>query len=300
MLHPLPAKLRNNTADPDIYMDSRDLSLSGDESEASESTADFAEAVGSAPNTILDFDIDEGKRKSPGPTPCREPSHGHFSTIPVTTAAPIVPPVSALTALIRAKERNSQEENHLAELYASFSGKGDLKPLHLKIFRPTSAESDRPVDVIVRQDATVAETIGFSLYRYWEDGKKPPLKPEECDVNVWTLRIMEDVGVVDDDFPALERVRPISKFQFDMFALVEATPEQCMSPISSPNLSQTKYDRDSCSTIETPRANHPHKWCVNAFDIPSAARQQPSEHVDPPRVDLCKISALEDQALSLR
>jgi len=37
---------------------------------------------------------------------------------------------------------------------------------------------------------------------------------------------MEDVGVVDDDFPALERIRPISRFQFDMFALVEATPDQ--------------------------------------------------------------------------
>src|SRR6202035_1690381 len=57
-------------------------------------------------------------------------------------------------------------------------------------------------------------------------GRKPPLKKEECDANVWTLRIMEDVGVVDDDFPALERIRPISRFQFDMFALVEATPEQ--------------------------------------------------------------------------
>jgi hypothetical protein len=209
-------------------LDARDISQSGEDTEASESSADFAEAVGSAAtNTILGFDTDEESRKSHSrPITKREPSSGHFSPIPLTTTHAIQPPVSALTALIKAKEQNSQEENDLAELYASFSGKGDLKPLHLKIFRPTSDEPMRPVDVIVRQDATVAETIGFSLYRYWEEGRKPPLKKEECDANVWTLRIMEDDGVVDDDFPALERIRPISRFQFDMFALVEATPDQ--------------------------------------------------------------------------
>jgi len=227
-LRPLPEQVRKSSSDAEVYMDARDLSPSGDDSEASESSADFAEAVGSAAtNTILGFDIDEKKRSSPQkPVPHREPSTGHFNPIPLITTNHVQAPVSALTALIKAKERNSQEENHLAELYASFSGKGDLKPLHLKIFRPTSEEPMKPIDVVVRQDATVAETIGFSLYRYWEEGRKPPLKKEECDANVWTLRIMEDVGVVDDDFPALERIRPISRFQFDMFALVEATPEQ--------------------------------------------------------------------------
>jgi SAPK-interacting protein 1 (Sin1), middle CRIM domain len=228
-LQPQKQPSRENTSDLDIFMDTRDISPSGDDTEASESSADFAEVVGSAAtNTILGFDIDEEKRKSPRPRPIpkREPSGGHFSPIPVTTTQSIKPPVSALTALIKAKEQNSQEENHLAELYASFSGKGDLKPLHLKIFRPSGDEPMRPVDVIVRQDATVAETIGFSLYRYWEEARKPTLKREECDANVWTLRIMEDVGVVDDDFPALDRIRPISRFQFDMFALVEATPDQ--------------------------------------------------------------------------
>lgn len=228
-LHPQKQPNRKNSSDLDVYMDARDISPSGEDTEASESSSDFAEAVGSAAtNTILGFDIDEEKRKSPRPKPMpkREPSSGHFSPIPVTATQSIQPPVSALTALIKAKEQNSQEENHLAELYASFSGKGDLKPLHLKIFRPSGDEPMRPVDVVVRQDATVAETIGFSLYRYWEEGRKPTLKREECDANVWTLRIMEDVGVVDDDFPALERIRPISRFQFDMFALVEATPDQ--------------------------------------------------------------------------
>jgi hypothetical protein len=231
-LRPPKPQSRKNSSDLEEYLDALDLSPSGDETEASESSADFAEAVGSAAtNTILGFDIEEEKATSPPVRPIsrREPSSGHFSPIPVTQTQAVQPTRSALTALIKAKEQNSQEENHLAELYASFAGKGDLKPLHLKIFRPTGEEPMRPIDVVVRQDATIAETIGFSLYRYWEDGRKPTLKPEECDANVWTLRIMEDVGVVDDDFPALERVRPISRFQFDMFALVEATPEQGLS-----------------------------------------------------------------------
>jgi len=235
-LRPQDVPVRKNSSDMDIYMDARDLSPSGDDTEASESTADFAEAVGSAATgTILGFDIDSESEKPlrPPPPPQRQTSASHFSPIPVTTS-PAPPSRSALTALIKAKEQNSQEENHLAELYASFSGKGDLKPLHLKIFRPSSAQPMKPVDVVVRQDATVAETIGFSLYRYWEEKREPPLKKEECDANVWTLRIMEDVGVVDDDFPALERIRPISRFQFDMFALVEATPDQSTS--SLPNI----------------------------------------------------------------
>jgi SAPK-interacting protein 1 (Sin1), middle CRIM domain len=236
-LRPRQGQPRKNSSDLDVFLDARGPSgEDSDDTEASESDADFAEAVGSAAtNTILGFDIDQEKAKSPPPKPVprREPSHGHFSPIPLTTTQP---PVSALTALIKAKEQNSKEENHLAELYASFSGKGDLKPLHLKIFRPTSGEPTRPVDVVVRQDATVAETIGFSLYRYWEESRKPALKREECDANVWTLRIMEDVETVDDDFPALERIRPISRFQFDMFALVEATPEQSTTLLRCSNL----------------------------------------------------------------
>ena len=230
-LHPHPdPKLRKNSSDSaaDVYTDARDASASGDTSDGSESSADFAEAVGSAAtNTILGFDIDEEARKSPRPRqpPKRELSSGHFLPISVASTQSSQPSVSALTALIHAKEQ-THEENNLAELYASFSGKGDLKPLQLKIYRPSSEDPMRALEVIVRQDATVAETIGFSLYRYWEEGRKPALKNEECDANVWTLRIMEDEGVVDDDFPALERVRPISRFQFDMFALVEATPDQ--------------------------------------------------------------------------
>ena len=252
-LHPHHTPVRKTSSDLDVYMDARDISPSGEDTEASESSADFAEAVGSAATTtILGFDIDAEREKStrPRPVPNREPSSGHFSPIPVAATQTIQPPVSALTALIKAKEQNSQEENHLAELYASFSGKGDLKPLNLKIFRPTSEQPMRPIDVVVRQDATVAETIGFSLYRYWEDGRKPPLKPEECDANVWTLRIMEDVGVVDDDFPALERIRPISRFQFDMFALVEATPEQGTVLFFTLISSQAEHDRDSNKAVE--------------------------------------------------
>ncbi|KAJ1943442.1 Component of a membrane-bound complex containing the Tor2p kinase [Linderina macrospora] len=42
---------------------------------------------------------------------------------------------------------------------------------------------------------------------------------------MWALRIAED-GEIDDDFPALDRTRPVAKFAFDEFALCLATPEQ--------------------------------------------------------------------------
>jgi len=279
-LHPQQHPVnRKNSSDLDVYMDARDKSH-GEDTEASESSADFAEAVGSAAtNTILGFDIEEerGKSPRPRPTPKREPSDGHFSPIPLSTTQSIQPPISALTALIKAKEQNSQEENHLAELYASFSGKGDLKPLHLKIFRPTSEEPMRPVDVIVRQDATVAETIGFSLYRYWEEGRKPSLRREECDANVWTLRIMEDVGVVDDDFPALERIRPISRFQFDMFALVEATSEQGTfhSSFLSDYLVKQNMIETPTRVVKSPSSNAPTSPTIGAIS-PALTPSQPT------------------------
>ena len=57
---------RKSSSDLDIYMDARDITPSGDDTEASESSADFAEAVGSAAtNTILGFDIDDRKTKIP-------------------------------------------------------------------------------------------------------------------------------------------------------------------------------------------------------------------------------------------
>ncbi|KKF93886.1 Stress-activated map kinase-interacting protein 1 [Ceratocystis platani] len=58
---------------------------------------------------------------------------------------------------------------------------------------------------------TVAQLIGLSLLRYIEEKREPPLPENKMGVNWWTLRMMED-GEVDDDFPPLERTKPLASF----------------------------------------------------------------------------------------
>ncbi len=68
------------------------------------------------------------------------------------------------------------------------------------------------MDLNVRRDATVEEVIGFALWTYWEEGWKPKLDEglngeddEQWATHLsavgWILRITEDDGEVDDDFP---------------------------------------------------------------------------------------------------
>jgi target of rapamycin complex 2 subunit MAPKAP1 len=72
------------------------------------------------------------------------------------------------------------------------------------------------MELNVRKDASVEEVIGFALWSYWEEGWLPKLdeglkKPEEgeedekWDTRIsavgWIMRIAEDDGEVDDEFP---------------------------------------------------------------------------------------------------
>ncbi|KAK7203844.1 stress-activated map kinase interacting protein 1-domain-containing protein [Myxozyma melibiosi] len=156
------------------------------------------------------------------------PSPELFSLVdsPPRALTPLHPPVqlkSNLSALITASQ--AAEKNPF-EIYTSASGVGELKPLRLKVYRPSSKLPKQPFDVVVKPYVTVADTIGYALYRYWEEKREPKLSDDEADVSKWTLHIVEDDGEPDLDFPALDRTRIISAFSFDEFALVEATPRQ--------------------------------------------------------------------------
>ena len=63
----------------------------------------------------------------------------------------------------------------------------------------------------VRRDATVEEVIGFALWNYWEEdwlpnlverlGEDDPKREVRLSAVGWILRIAEEDGEVDDDFP---------------------------------------------------------------------------------------------------
>ncbi|KAI5991140.1 hypothetical protein EDD15DRAFT_2449123 [Pisolithus albus] len=141
---------------------------------------------------------------------------------------------------------------HSSELYAAVSGRGETAATDVKVFLPHARQPKGKAMVLnVRKDATVEEVVGFSLWNYWEEGWIPKLNEGvgENDLKLsavgWVMRIAEDHGEVDEDFPracdvilameffydnypvaAPDRTGKISKFNLDAFAIIAATPTQ--------------------------------------------------------------------------
>ncbi|KZO98454.1 SIN1-domain-containing protein [Calocera viscosa TUFC12733] len=156
-------------------------------------------------------------------------------------AIPIISLKSALTAQLASQFMPS--DNPFTDLYAAVSGRAEPSSTTLALYFPHSRQnSDHPVQVTVRKDASVEEVIGFALWTYWDQGLEPRLDegllPEGRSVSGdkeretrlttigWCLRMVEEDGEPDEDFPALDRSRPISKFSFDSYAVCEATEDQ--------------------------------------------------------------------------
>ena len=54
------------------------------------------------------------------------------------------------------------------------------------------------MEVVVKRDASVEDVIGYALYQYIDDGRIPPPLPSS---EAYSLRIVEDDGIIDNDFP---------------------------------------------------------------------------------------------------
>ncbi|KAK4163487.1 stress-activated map kinase interacting protein 1-domain-containing protein [Cladorrhinum sp. PSN259] len=169
---------------------------------------------------------------------------------PLSTIRPIsmAQPKSLLSAALKAKKTKPALP---FDSFASLSGQGDPNPIMLRIYAAHSANPSKPFEVLIRRtvhegeggdrQATVADLIGLSLWRYNEEKLEPPLPADKLNVNWWTLRMVEEDGEVDDDFPPLERKKPLVSFTtannkagrarsnskvYDIFALVQASEEE--------------------------------------------------------------------------
>lgn len=94
--------------------------------------------------------------------------------------------------------------NPFAALYASVAAPATVPSLKLELFFPHSDDPSEPLLVTVRKDATVEEVTGHGLWKYYEEGRTPALDEEdeaEMSTVAWGLRIVEDDGEVDEDFP---------------------------------------------------------------------------------------------------
>ncbi|ORZ00058.1 stress-activated map kinase interacting protein 1-domain-containing protein [Lobosporangium transversale] len=140
------------------------------------------------------------------------------------------PPKSLLTQLIT--QQKFKDDNPFAEEFLRVAGMGEANPVQLKIYLPNSEKPRDPMQVVVKREATVEDVIGYILYQYYHEGRKPLLSDELSTVVQWNLRIVEDDGEIDDDLPAVERTLKIGRFStnqrfaMNQFALCEATPAQ--------------------------------------------------------------------------
>ena len=107
---------------------------------------------------------------------------------------------------------SSGTSNPFADLYAAISGRGETASTSVLVYFPhTQQPRGKPMNLSVRRDATVEEVIGFALWNYWEEGWLPkldeglseddPKREIKLSAVGWILRIAEDDGEVDDDFP---------------------------------------------------------------------------------------------------
>ncbi|KAJ7931142.1 stress-activated map kinase interacting protein 1-domain-containing protein [Mycena leptocephala] len=151
------------------------------------------------------------------------------------TPLPSRPLRSALTAMLVS---SGESTNPFAELYAAVSGRGEGASTNVQVYFPLArAPKGQAMDLNVRKDATVEEVIGFALWTYWEEGWLPKLdegmenaEEEKLAVRLsavgWIMRIAEEDGEVDDDFPPPDRIGKVAKFNADAYAVLEATPAQ--------------------------------------------------------------------------
>ena len=120
---------------------------------------------------------------------------------------PIRAAKSALSSMMAA----SNTTNPFSDPYSAISGRGvsPAASMVVTVFFPFAREpAGEPMRLSVRKDATVEEVLGFALWSYWEAGWLPRL--DEEDLNVleeslsavgWVMKIAEDDGEVDEDFP---------------------------------------------------------------------------------------------------
>jgi len=144
---------------------------------------------------------------------------------PLSTIRPLsmMQPTSLLSEALQSKKSRSKPTTPFQN-FASLSGEGDRrKPILLNIYAPFSNSPDEPFEVLIRRDVsddaggnpkpvTVADLIGLSLLRYIQEKRAPPIPADKYNVNWWTLRMVEEGGEVDDDFPPLERKTPLASF----------------------------------------------------------------------------------------
>ena len=212
-----------------------------------------------------------GPRSGPPDSPRRQRTLPILHELPPPRPISMIQPTSLLSAALGAQRTGPSNP---LQVFAGLSGKGTPNPLWIKIYAPFSEDSDEPFEMPLARTSKdgspviVAEAIGHALWRYQEEELEPKFKPEQLEVNKWTLLMFDD-GEVEDDFPPLGRNRPVTDFTdnnnrqnnrgrrggrpFDEFGLVEASASQYEA-----NKKETPQFQPSAQADSTPTPTFDH------------------------------------------
>lgn len=130
---------------------------------------------------------------------------------------------SALSKLIQTKSEaqkttqsgKSTAQNPFRRLYAAMDASEVGTSVNLSLYFPHSSKPKEPIRVQIRKDATCEEVIGFGLYLFVEQrdqdvkemlGSSTPTDNVKWTPEGWNLRIAEEDGEVDEDFPGVYKV----------------------------------------------------------------------------------------------
>ena len=132
-------------------------------------------------------------------------------------------PESGLSVLLNIEK--TREISPLECGFARFCALTAATALSLRISVFLGGICQTILEIQVLPITKVFHAIGYLLWQYYQLGHEPKLSGNEQNPGFWTLRVMDE-GEFDNDFPALDRNRPISRFSFNEFALVQATLAQ--------------------------------------------------------------------------
>ncbi|XP_015784600.1 target of rapamycin complex 2 subunit MAPKAP1 [Tetranychus urticae] len=131
-----------------------------------------------------------------------------------------VPKKSVLSFLVEKSPDNPFKE------YAKFDARvGDRRRTrnYEIILHSFSCETRlKTLQVVIFTNARVRDLIGLTCWLYTNEINDPKLEPN---VNKYCLRIAEDNGEIDTDFPALNPDDIVEKYEFRTLAMVEASDD---------------------------------------------------------------------------
>ncbi|KAF2270007.1 stress-activated map kinase-interacting protein-like protein [Lojkania enalia] len=301
----------------------------GDESDSTLSsefsgTADSASLLGDAdeldspPPGVRDISTAVTPFNSTSPKKLKQPPAPTLQALPPPRPISFVPPISALTQALQAKE--SKPTNPL-QRFASWSAASEAQanPIYLRIYVPFSSKPSKPIELLLRkhddkgEPVSVSEAIGYALLRYQEEKIEPPLPQEKMNVNCWVLRMWDD-GEVDDEFPPLTRNKALMDFAsnnsrgmrprarekpWDEFALVQASEREMaenekVTPVYSREAAAALASKKSESDSQTEKKPPPKPMPMRAKSFrnpiigpsfaPTATRKDANTLADAPAI----------------